>query len=435
MLHRNLLVLLILHKLTIQKIEIMKHQIIIVGGGTGGIMTAAQLLRKNKNLDIAIIEPSENHYYQPAWTLVGGGTFDFAKTKKSMASVMPKGVKWIKDKVVALEPEQNQLTTEKSGTLNYDYLVLSPGLVYDLDGIEGLKENLGKNGVCSNYTDPNYTWQCIKNFKSGNAVFTQPTTPIKCGGAPQKIAYLAADYFRKNKINAEVVFATPGSVIFGVKEFAKTLMEVIFRYGIHFKPHYAPVKIDGEKKLVYFKSVAPEENQCVINEGNVLNEEFHGESEIVMPFDILHLAPPQMAPDFIRNSSLANAQKWLDVDITTLHHLKYRNVFGLGDVAALPTAKTGAASRKQAPVIVDNILTMIKENKLGHSVYEGYSSCPLVTGYGKMVLSEFKYDNVRDSDPLLSKFVDTTKENWSMWILKKYGLPYLYWKKMLKGKM
>jgi sulfide:quinone oxidoreductase len=412
------------------------YQIVIVGAGTGGIMTAAQLLRKDKNLEIAIIDPSEKHIYQPAWTLVGGGSFNYNKTIRPTSSVIPKGVTWIKDKVVSLEPDNNNVTTEKNGTISYQYLVLAPGLVYDLDGIEGLRENLGKNGVCSNYTDPNYTWELIKNFKGGNAVFTQPTTPIKCGGAPQKIAYLAADYFRKNKTpNTEVVFATPGSVIFGVKEFAKTLMQVIFKYGIHFKPHYAPVKIDGEKKLVYFKSIAPEENQCVINEGNVLNEEFHGESEIVMPYDILHLAPPQMAPDFIRNSSLVNAQKWLDVDILSLQHLKYKNIFGLGDVAALPTAKTGAAIRKQAPVVVDNLLSMIKDNKLGHATYEGYSSCPLVTGYGKMVLAEFKYDNVRDSDPFLSKFVDTTKENWSMWILKKYGLPYLYWNKMMKGKM
>jgi len=413
-----------------------KYQIVIVGAGTGGIMTAAQLLRKDRKLDIVIIDPSEVHIYQPAFTLVGGGTYNFEKTKRSTASIIPKGVIWIKDKVISLDPETNSLATEKSGKIAYDYLVLSPGLVYDLDGIEGLRENLGKNGVCSNYTDPNYTWKLIKNFKGGNAVFTQPITPIKCGGAPQKIAYLAADYFRKKNIkNTEVVFATPGSVIFGVKDFANTLMQVIYRYGIHFKPHYAPVKIDGEKKLVYFKSIAPEENQCVINEGNVLNEEFHGETEIVMPFDILHLAPPQMAPDFIRNSSLANAQKWLDVDILSLQHLRHKNVFGLGDVAALPTAKTGAAIRKQAPVVVENILTMIKENKLGHSIYEGYSSCPLVTGYGKLVLAEFKYENVRDSDPFLSKFVDTSKEKWSMWILKKYGLPYMYWNKMLKGKM
>ena len=269
----------------------MNHfQILIIGGGNAGLSVASQLLLKDKNLQIGIIDPSEKHYYQPAWTLVGGGAFSFEKTKRSTASVIPKGATWIQDKVVALAPEENSLTTEKNGVVTYDYLVLAPGLVYDLDGIEGLRENLGKNGVCSNYTDPQYTWELIKNFKGGNAVFTQPTTPIKCGGAPQKIAYLAADYFRKNKLkNAEVVFATPGSVIFGVKEFAATLMQVIYRYGIHFKPHYAPVKIDGEKKLVYFKSIAPEENQCVINEGNVLNEEFHGETEIVMPYDILHL--------------------------------------------------------------------------------------------------------------------------------------------------
>ena len=412
------------------------YQIVIVGGGTGGIMTAAQLLKKNSKLKIAIIEPSNNHYYQPAWTLVGAGTFNFSKTRKDMAEVMPEGVTWVKDKVTSLEPESNSLTTSENGSITYDYLVLSPGLVYDLDGIEGLRESLDKGVVCSNYTDPNHTWEVIKNFKGGNAVFTQPTTPIKCGGAPQKIAYLAADYFRKNKVkNTNVVFATPGSVIFGVPEFAKTLMKVIFNYGIHFKPFYAPVKIDGENKLVHFKSVAPENNQCIVNEGNVLNEKQQGESEIIMPFDMLHLAPPQCAPDFIKNSSLVNETKWLEVDINSLQHKKHKNIFGLGDVAALPTAKTGAAIRKQAPVVVDNILNLISKNKIGNEKYEGYSSCPLVTGYGKMVLAEFKYNNVRDSDPFLSKFVDTTKENWSMWILKKYGLPYLYWKKMLKGKM
>ena len=403
------------------------YQIVIVGGGTGGIMTAAQLLKKNSKLKIAIIEPSNNHYYQPAWTLVGAGTFNFSKTRKDMVEVMPEGVTWVKDKVTSLEPESNSLTTSENGSISYDYLVLSPGLVYDLDGIEGLRESLDKGVVCSNYTDPNHTWEVIKNFKGGNAVFTQPTTPIKCGGAPQKIAYLAADYFRKNKVkNTNVVFATPGSVIFGVPEFAKTLMKVIFNYGIHFKPFYAPVKIDGENKLVHFKSVAPESNQCIVNEGNVLNEKQQGESEIIMPFDMLHLAPPQCAPDFIKNSSLVNETKWLEVDINSLQHKKHKNIFGLGD---------GAAIRKQAPVVVDNILNMIATNNIGNEKYEGYSSCPLVTGYGKMVLAEFKYNNVRDSDPFLSKFVDTTKENWSMWILKKYGLPYLYWKKMLKGKM
>jgi sulfide:quinone oxidoreductase len=200
------------------------------------------------------------------------------------------------------------------------------------------------------------------------------------------------------------------------------------------KTFYAITKIDGDKKEAHFKSVAPGENQCVIMEDNKLDEK-ENNGTIILPFDMLHLAPPQSAPDFIKASPFANEAGWMDVDINTLQSNKYNNVFGLGDVAALPTAKTGAAIRKQAPVVVANILGLIANNKLGDLKYNGYSSCPLVTGYGKMLLAEFGYDNVRMSDPLLSKLVDTSKEKRSMWILKKYGLPYLYWNKMMKGKM
>ena len=416
------------------------HQILIVGGGTAGIMTAAQLRNRDASLDIAIVDPSKDHYYQAAWTLVGAGTYNYANTRRDMASLIPSGVKWVQDGVTAFDPANNSLSTQSYGELTYDYLVVCPGLQYDLDGIEGLREALDTEFVCSNYLDPEKTWRVIQHFKGGNAVFTQPTTPIKCGGAPQKIMYLADDAFRKQGVrdNAEVIFATPGSVIFGVKDFAQTLTRVINRKNIHLKTFYAPVKIDSKKKEVHFQWTK-QETGCVIQNGNPLGEDLAGETTVVMPYDMLHLAPPQSAPDFVKASPLAHqegpSKGWLNVDKYTLQHNAYANVFGLGDVAALPTAKTGAAVRKQAPVVVENILTMIKSHALGGKKYEGYSSCPLVTGYGKMVLAEFKYDNVRDSDPFLSKFVDTTKENWSMWILKKYGLPYLYWNRMMKGKM
>ena len=411
-----------------------KHKILIIGGGTAGITVAAQLKNKDSKLDIAIIEPSEKHYYQPAWTLVGANTFDFNDTVRNEKDLIPEGVKWIKQYADTIDAANNTVTLRNGDVITYDYLVPCPGIQINLDGIEGLKDAIGKGGVCSNYVDPKYTWEVLKNFKGGNAVFTQPTTPIKCGGAPQKIMYLAADHFDnigvKDKTN--IIFATPGGVIFGVKEFAKTLMQVIARHNIHLKTFYAPVKIDAEKKLVHFKWVSAQENECIINKDD-LNEEHNGESEIIMPYDMLHLAPPQSAPDFIRNSPLANEGGWIDVDINTLQHKKYSNVFALGDAAALPTAKTGAAIRKQAPVLVANLMHIMGGKEVSEK-YEGYSSCPLVTGYGKMVLAEFKYNNVRDSDPTISKFVDTTKENWSMWILKKYLLPYFYWNKMLKGK-
>ncbi len=414
------------------------YQILVIGGGTGGIMSSANLLRKDKTLDIGIIEPADWHYYQPAWTLVGGGTYDFEDTRRPMASLIPKQAEWIKDFAVNFNPEQNSVTTKENGTITYDYLIVSPGLIMDTSLIEGLTESLGKGVVCSNYTDPKHTWETLKNFKGGNAVFTQPTTPIKCGGAPQKIAYLAADYFQKHglKNKSNVVFATPGTVAFGVKEIRETLMDVIQRYGIHFKPNYAPVKIDGENRVVTFKLTAAGENKCVVNQDNDLGEVLFGESKIEMPFDMLHLAPPQTAPKFIKESPLVDASGWLDVDNYSLQHNKYPNVFGLGDVASLPTAKTGAAIRKQSPIVADNILALIAHNRLGAKKYDGYSSCPLVTGYGKMVLAEFDYDNNFVPDPMLKYMLvfNSEKEHWRLWMLKKYGLPYLYWNKMMVGK-
>lgn len=415
-----------------------QHQILIIGGGTAGIMVAAQLKRANMDLDIAILEPSDTHFYQPAWTLVGANAYDFKKTARPMQSVMPKGVTWIKDFAEKLDPDQNLVSTLRGESIVYEYLVVAPGLKMDLSLIEGLPEALGKGVVCSNYTDPEHTWDVIRNFKGGNAVFTQPTTPIKCGGAPQKTAYLTADYFRKRGLadKANVVFATPGSVIFGIKQIADTLMKVIHRYNIHFKPFYAPVKIDAENREVTFKSVSPDENYCIVNEGNVLNETMEGDSKMVIPFDMLHLAPPQTAPDFVRSSTLSNEAGWLNVDIETLQHNDYPNVFGIGDVAALPTAKTGAAIRKQAPVVVANLLELIKSQHITSLKYDGYSSCPLVTGYGKMVLAEFDYNQNFLPDPKLKRMLvfKSYKEHWRLWLLKKYGLPYLYWNKMLKGK-
>ena len=188
------------------------YQILIIGGGTAGIMTAAQLIRSNKSLDIAIVEPSDTHYYQPAWTLVGAGTFDYKKTAKPMADLIPKGVTWIKDYATGFDPANNQISTKNNAHISYDYLVVAPGLVMDPSLIEGLPEAMEMGVVCSNYTDPEHTWETIKNFKGGNALFTQPTTPIKCGGAPQKTAYLAADYFRRQGLSdkTNVIFATPG---------------------------------------------------------------------------------------------------------------------------------------------------------------------------------------------------------------------------------
>ncbi len=417
------------------------YNVLVVGGGTGGIMTAAQLRRKNKKLSIAIIEPNTTHYYQPAWTLVGAGTFKFADTKKDERKLIPHGVDWIKDFVTTFEPESNKLNTKNSGSIGYDALVISAGIQLDWDALPGLREAMNTEVVCSNYSDPEKTFRVLKQFKGGNAVFTQPATPIKCGGAPQKIMYLAEEYFTKSGVRdkTNVVFATPGTVIFGVKVFADELNRILEKKQVNFKPFYKPISIDPLKQEISFQFVKPETKKTESDLDKKVGEQFSGEDIITMHYDMLHIAPPQSAPDFIKQSPFAFDEGpnkgWMNVDIHTLQHPRYKNVFGIGDTAALPTGKTGAAIRKQAPVVVENIGRILSGLPLSEKGYEGYSSCPIVTGYGKMLLCEFKYDNVRDSDPILSKLVDTTKEQWSMWLLKKYGLPWLYWNMMMKGRM
>lgn len=392
------------------------HQIVIVGGGNAGISVAAQLLLKNAKLDIAIIDPADKHYYQPAWTLVGSGVFDIKKTERSEASVMPKGVQWIKESVQSFEPEKNEVKTG-GGVYTYDYLVVCPGIQLNWSAVKGLTETLGKNNVCSNYsfkTAP-YTFECIKNLKKGKAIFHNPHTPVKCGGAPHKIMYMAADYFRKQGVldDIDIQYWSGAGKLFAVEKYEKTLLGVCDKANIKLNFMERLEEIDGPNKRARFVGFG-EKNKDV---------------ETWVDFDMIHVTPPQSAPDFIKNSVLANAAGWVDVDKNTLQHVKFQNIFSLGDASGLPTSKTGAAIRKQAPVVVANLLSLIGQNPLDMA-YTGYTSCPLLTGYGKLVLAEFDYNN----QPQETFPFDQSKERWSMYMLKKEVLPRMYWNMILKGK-
>ncbi len=393
------------------------HTLLIIGGGAAGVSVANTMRRQNATMDIAIVEPSEVHYYQPGFTIVGGGAYTLKETIRNEADLIHPTVTWIKDYAETFQPDDNSVSLRSGDTVSYDYLVVCPGLQLDWDKIEGLKETLNKNNVCSNYSAETveYTWECIQNIKEGTALFTQPPMPIKCAGAPQKIMYLAADRFRKrgtlDKFTIE--FLNAGPVLFGVPFFAKALSKVVADYGIKTSFNHNLVAIDGPAKIATFEATDSEGNKQRISKA----------------FDMIHVTPPQSAPDFIKKSPLANAAGWVDVNPKSLQHNKYSNIFGLGDVAATTNAKTAAAVRKQVPVVVDNILSLKNSTDLREG-YDGYGSCPLTTSLGKVMLAEFSYDGkVTPSFP----FLDPRKSRAIWWWGKTTGFPWLYWHLMLKG--
>ncbi|ETB72858.1 FAD/NAD(P)-binding oxidoreductase [Bacillus paralicheniformis] len=394
-----------------------RYTIVIVGAGTAGISVAARLVRASKKLkgQIAIIDPQTKHYYQPLWTLVGGGAAKKEESERELASLIPAGVDLIGDAVTEFRPNQNTLLTKQGTIVSYDYLVAAAGLQIDWDGVKGLKDAVGKNGVCSNYSyhTVDSTWENIRNFKGGTAIFTHPDSPVKCGGAPQKIMYLADDYFRKSNVRnqSDMIFASAKSTIFDVTKYANALEKVVRRKDIQTMYKRNLIEIRPDSKEALFENLDT------------------GEQE-VLAYDLLHVTPPMKAPLFIKESALADAGGWVDVDPYTLQHKKFANVFGIGDCANLPTSKTGAAVRKQAPVVVRNLLSLIKGSSLD-AKYDGYTSCPLVTGYNKLVLAEFDYHKVpQETFPF-----DQSKERFSMYLLKRRLLPIMYWNGMLKGLM
>ncbi|EOD7600005.1 TPA: type II sulfide:quinone oxidoreductase Sqr [Staphylococcus aureus] len=391
------------------------YQIVIIGGGTAGVTVASRLLRKNQNLKekIAIIDPADHHYYQPLWTLVGAGVSSLKSSRKDMESVIPEGANWIKQAVSSFQPENNSVILGDNTVVYYDFLVVAPGLQINWSSIKGLKENIGKNGVCSNYS-PDYvneTWNQISNFKQGNAIFTHPNTPIKCGGAPMKIMYLAEDYFRKYKIrsNANVIYATPKDALFDVGKYNKELERIVEERNITVNYNYNLVEIDGDKKVATFEHIKAYDRKTI-------------------SYDMLHVTPPMGPLDVVKESTLSDSEGWVDVNPTTLQHKSYSNVFALGDASNVPTSKTGAAIRKQAPIVANNLLQVMNNQMLTHH-YDGYTSCPIVTGYNRLILAEFDYNkNTKETMPF-----NQAKERRSMYIFKKDLLPKMYWYGMLKG--
>lgn len=398
---------------------VARYDVVVIGGGSAGLATAASILRRRRGVTVAIVEPSEDHYYQPGFTMVGGGIFAAEATRRGEAGLIPEGAEWIRGAAASFDPAQDQVALEDGRVIGYRALVVCPGLKLDWEAIPGLTQALGSDGVTSNYRYDlaPYTDRLVRRMRGGRAIFTQPPMPIKCAGAPQKAMYLSCHRWERAGLFGQmnVQFHTATSSLFGVAAYVPALEAYIARYGIDMRLESRLVSIDGEAKVAIFERRRGDDARRVEER-----------------FDMIHVVPPQVAPAFIASSPLAAPSGFVAVDEATLRHPAYANIFALGDVAATTNAKTAAAARKQAPVAALNVLAAL-DGAAPVAAYDGYGSCPLTVEAGRIVLAEFGYGG-----KLLPTFpkwlIDGRRPSRLSWLLKEKILPPVYWHAMLRGR-
>lgn len=411
-----------------------RGKIVVVGGGAAGITMAAYLSDRLRHDDITIIEPEETHHYQPGYTLIAGDLIAPQEITRATATLIPSGVKWLQDRVVELNPDRNQLTTAKTGVISYDFLVLVPGCQMDFNLVEGVsRQTLGEGNVHSIY-DFAGAQKCrdavkkLPELKGGRLVFTDTYTKMKCGGAPKKIALLAEDLLRtrQRRGNFEFTYFNNEKTLMKPKVFGDRLAAIYAERKITAHYLHRLTSVDTRAKKAVFHRLS-EPTTKALSPG-------HSLEKVVVDFDFLHFVPPMAAPDFVRRSPLTSDEErpkggWVTVDKHTLVHSRYKNVISLGDVAGTPASKTGAAIRMQAPVAAANLVALM-EGKAPPMKYNGYSACPIITEYGKVLMCEFGYD-----EKLLPTipFLDPAIERGMWWTLKVHGLMPMYYHGMLKG--
>ena len=437
-----------------------KAKIVIVGGGAGGIMAAARMRKAAPNAEIVLIAPNDIHLYQPGQVFMAAGLYTEDDIRKPNADLMPDGVKWVKDEVKAFDPDNNSVETANNGKIGYDFLIVATGLQYDYGRIKGMSPELvGQKGISSVYlNDPVKgtakggvaTWEWFKQLRAeaekrdpGNplhVICTQPSTPIKCGGAPQKILYLSDDMLRGNSPlggkdihdNAKFTFTKKGGKLFGIKSYNQTLLKLTVDYGnIYDAFGHDLVEIDPDNKMATFDYHYLEKGEWDedLEEFDVIPMV----KKVQMKYDFIHIVPPMKGVDAVAESPIAwqkgTAKGWMAADRYTLQHIKYKNVFGIGDILGIPLGKTGGSARHHGPILQENLVAVMN-GKEPTAKFDGYTVCPLKTQYGEIMLAEFNYDGPAPSFPL-----DPSKPRWIWWVFDLYMLKPMYWNLMMRGLM
>ena len=394
-----------------------QHEVVVSGGGNAGISLAARLQRYGVK-DVAVVEPRDHHLYQPLFSHIAGGRAQAQEAIRPQETVIPDGVTWIRDSAVDVDTDANTVTLASGSTVAYGQLVVCPGLQYDWGAVPGLAEAVHSPHGASHYEfelAPK-AWTLLSGLTSGTAVFTMPSGPIKCGGASQKPMYLACDYWREQGVldQIRVVMVQPYPTVFGVAEVDRELDRKIAGYGIELRTDSELVSVDAAGRTATIRDLGSGTEQA-------------------LQYDVLNAVPPQSAPDWLKATDLPAAGDsggFVEVDRQTLRHIRFPNVWSLGDAAGTTNSKSGGALRKQTMVLAKNLVAARKGKPLP-ARYNGYSVCPFTVSRNTVVFAEFD-DRYRPM-PTIPR-VPTWNESRLSWVVDRDIFPQVYWNLILKGR-
>ena len=398
-------------------------RIVILGAGAGGAAIANRLVARLDGARITVVDGSREHWYQPGFTLIAAGLRPASYAVSGTGDWLPRGVTWVQEDAAEIDPEAKRVTTTRGTALDYDYLIVATGLVLDWDGIEGFSLDLvgPEHGISAHYAGPDYavkSWQALDRFtdRGGVGMFGRPATEMKCAGAPVKICFLGEDIAttKGNRGRCEFVYNAQAQNLFGVPVIHHRVRQIMDERNIAYRYQHVLKSIDpGDRTATY---TTPE-------------------GEVTDRWDFINVVPPQRAPQAVRESGLSwedrwTDQGWIEVSRETLRHARYPEVFGIGDINGVPKGKTAASVKFHLPVVEDHLVAQIAGRE-GTRIYDGYTSCPLITRIGRAMLVEFDYnDNLTPSFPGL---IAPLEELWISWLMKEVALKATY-NAMLRGR-
>ncbi|MCB1362194.1 MAG: NAD(P)/FAD-dependent oxidoreductase [Rhodobacter sp.] len=396
-------------------------RIAILGAGAGGTAMANRLANRLDGATITIIDGRQQHWYQPGFTLIAAGLKSARYAISRTDDWLPEGVTWIPEHAAGLDPETRRITTTGGQVVNYDYLIVATGLSLDWDAIEGFSlDQVGQNGVSAHYAGPEYaelSWRELDRFtdRGGVGLFGRPETEMKCAGAPLKITFLAEDIARRkgNRERVQIVYNAQNQALFGLPIVHHKVRQLFDERGIEKRYAHVLKGIDAQRKVATYATP---------------------DGEVRTDYDFINVIPPQRAPQVIREAGLSWGDRWLDqgwieVDRETLRHLRYPEIFGVGDILGVPKGKTAASAKWHQPVVEDHLVAEI-QGREGTATFNGYTSCPMITRIGRAMLIEFDYDD--NLTPSFPGIIAPLEELWISWLMKEIALKPTY-NAMLRG--